>query len=79
VEATVLAAVEPRPARILNIGGGEEATLAGVIAALEALARTTIAVERRSARRATSGARLPTPRWRVRQSAGSLSCPCAMV
>ena len=38
VDATFLASLAPRPAPIYNVGGGEEASLATVIAELEALA-----------------------------------------
>jgi UDP-glucuronate 4-epimerase len=49
VEATVRAAAAARPAPIVNVGGGEEATLGDVIALLEALAGTRVALDRGSA------------------------------
>jgi UDP-glucuronate 4-epimerase len=49
VDATLLAGVAARPATIYNVGGGEEATLAGVIAELESLAGRRVVLERQDA------------------------------
>jgi nucleoside-diphosphate-sugar epimerase len=49
VEATLRAGVADRPAPVYNIGGGEEATLAEVIAILESLAGRRVLLERRDA------------------------------
>jgi nucleoside-diphosphate-sugar epimerase len=46
VEGTFLAAIAPEPDAIYNIGGGEEATLAQVIAILEDLAGESVALDR---------------------------------
>jgi nucleoside-diphosphate-sugar epimerase len=50
VEATLRAGVADRPAPVYNIGGGEEATLAEVIAILESLSGRRVLLERRDAR-----------------------------
>ena len=49
VDATVRASQSPRPPALVNVGGGEEATLAGVVAELEALAGGRVAIDRREA------------------------------
>jgi UDP-glucuronate 4-epimerase len=51
VDAAVRAAQAPSPAELYNIGGGEEATLARVIATLESLAGTRLTLHRRPAQR----------------------------
>ena len=47
VDATVRAAHADRPRAVCNVGGGEEATLAEVIALLESLAGTNVVLDRR--------------------------------
>jgi UDP-glucuronate 4-epimerase len=47
VDATVRAAHTARPRSVCNVGGGEEATLAEVIALLESLAGTSVVLDRR--------------------------------
>jgi len=49
VEATLRAAIAPRPAAIYNVGGGEEATLERAIAMLEAVAGRRVVLDRRAA------------------------------
>src|SRR5581483_1138159 len=49
VEATLRAAIAPRPAAIYNVGGGEEAALERAIAVLEALAGRRVVLDRRAA------------------------------
>ncbi|MFL6135637.1 MAG: NAD-dependent epimerase/dehydratase family protein [Nocardioidaceae bacterium] len=51
VDATVQAALAEIPAEVYNIGGGEEATLAQVIATLEQLAGTRLNLDRRPIQR----------------------------
>ncbi len=51
VDATVRAATTPDAAEIYNVGGGEEATLAHVVATLERLAGRSLDVVRRDAQR----------------------------
>ena len=49
VEATLLAGIAAAPEPIYNVGGGEEATLAAVIAELESLAGRRVVLQRRDA------------------------------
>jgi len=51
VDATVRAALTDRPADVYNVGGGDEATLARVIATLEQIAGRSLDVDRRPAER----------------------------
>jgi UDP-glucuronate 4-epimerase len=51
VDATVRAALTDRPADVYNVGGGDEATLARVIATLERIAGRSLEVDRRPAER----------------------------
>ena len=62
VDATVRAAHAPNPADLYNVGGGEEATMARVIATLERHAGCRLAVERR-----------PTQRGDVRRTSADVS------